>query len=273
VTLNRTIEARYAKREGQGPVSIASVAIRAANPFATPEPTPASPTTAANVALSNYYLAVLLLGAAVDVIIIALIFAFNYHAKLLTVINAAVTNNGQVVLSHSEKVTPLGPEPTIAGPDTGNPSAALAFATQLVDALDITWTAEGGTPDSGTGTGFVTSFDKAGTYMVSAKYTTSEGAPRSLDKKVIIEAPATVGAATATAIVLPFVIQNWGRLVIVVFGAGVIAALMSTGILDAAAGIGLLGALLGVGAVTATWGADGDKPAAPAQNQPPPTKQ
>ena len=68
------------------------------------------------------------------------------------------------------------------------------------------------------------------------------------------ETPATAG------LVLPFVMRNWSRFVVVVFGTGVVAALMFAGVITAQGGIGLLGPLLGVGAVTAAT----PEPAAPA---------
>lgn len=75
-----------------------------------------------------------------------------------------------------------------------------------------------------------------------------------------IRPPATA-TASAPALVIPFVVKNWGRLVIVLFGVGVISALMATKILDAAAGVGILGTLLGAGAVSATTGGTTDTPA------------
>ncbi|MFU8946185.1 hypothetical protein ACLRGF_05555 [Mycetocola zhadangensis] len=199
--------------------------------------------------------------ASVAVIIIALVFAFNYHAKILNVISMAVAN-GQKVEPSSDDAVIQGAETSIFGPEVGVPSAKLEFVVVGVDAgLLVSWIAEGGAPASDEGMSFVTLFEKAGDYKVTATYTDADGSTHSLEKTVAIAAPAPAPAAAAIA--LPFVIKNWGRLVIVLFGVGVVSALMSAKILDAAAGVGILGVLLGVGAVTATSGTGGDKPTLP----------
>ena len=229
-----------------------------------PSPTSVDPTTATvNVALSNYFLALGLLVAAVVVIIIALGFALLYHARLLSTITAAVKTNREHLGTTSDDVTKsLDLAPSIVGPDEGSEAGELVFAVRRVDtAQAVTWKAEGATPSSGSGYSFVTTFNKPGDYEIHATLTDSSGTETALQKKVKIGA--TSSGPAASAIVLPFVIKNWGRLVIIIFGVGVISALMATKILDAAAGIGILGTLLGVGAVTATSGGSGDKPAPP----------
>ncbi|TFC87450.1 hypothetical protein [Cryobacterium sp. TMT4-31] len=227
----------------------------------TPSPNPGDPTIAANVALSNYYLAILILVAALAVITIALVFAYNYHVQLLKVINSAV-KNGQTPKTTTDDAAIQGAEPAILGPDTGVPSTQLVFALMGV-AGEVSWVADGGLPPSGSGTGFATTFDKAGRYKVSATYFDGDNVTKTLGKDVVIAAAEAPVSASSSGIALPFVIKNWGRLVVVIFGVGVISALMSTKILDAAAGVGILGTLLGVGAVTATSGAGGDKPSNP----------
>lgn len=143
-----------------------------------------------------------------------------------------------------------------------DPDEFRTFAVQRVDtAQAVTWRAEGATPSSGSGYSFVTTFNKPGDYEILATFSDSSGTETALQKKVKIGA--TSSGPAASAIVLPFVIKNWGRLVIIIFGVGVISAVMAAKILDAAAGIGILGTLLGVGAVTATSGGSGDKPAPP----------
>lgn len=224
----------------------------------TPEPTntPFDPAaTSANIALSNYYMAIILLVAAIAVIVIALAFAFLYHRRALEVIRGAVAKGQNVKTESSEIVKGLGADARIKGPKTGAPGEELLFGLAGVDSgKTVNWHAKMASPPSQGGQTFTTTFPKAGEYTVEA---TIEGFPDPLQRTV------TIGAAAATSapvpVVIPFVLKNWGRLVIVVFGVGVIAALMAMRVVSAEAGIGILGALLGVGATTvAAGGAVGD---------------
>ena len=227
---------------------------------ATPKPTPAPGLDAqADVTLSNFWIAVLLFVGSVAVITIALRFAFSYHNKLLGVVKSAVDRGDVSLTIDNSDVATLSAEPAIDGPNAGTPSAKLKYGLIAVDpTLTISWVADKGDPSSGHDATFATRFDSAGSYKVVATYTDSNGQTKTLTRDVKIAAEPTP-AATTPGIVLPFVIKNWGRLVIVIFGVGVISALMSTKILDAAAGVGILGTLLGAGAATATSGTSGDK--------------
>lgn len=217
-----------------------------------PTPTPSDPaSTAANIALSNYYLAIILIAAAILVIVIALAFALLYHFKALDVITSAVKKGAPLATLPSEEVTTQSRGgPVIVGPGAGDVSEDLAFAVQNApDGADISWIAEKATTSSGQGSAFVTSFAKAGQYRVTARV----GDTGEVTKEVTIGG--TPAASTPSApIVIPFVVKNWGRLVIVLFGVGVISALMATRTLSAEAGIGILGALLGVGATAGSSG-------------------
>lgn len=230
----------------------------------TPTPPPGIPTEAANVAVSNYWLAILLLLASVVVILIALVFAYTYHARVLTVIALAV-NRGATVKSDSDDVVAQSRDTEIVGPNAGIPSESQVLTVTAPEGADVTWLAEGGDPNVATGAIFVTRFHKAGRYRVAATIAGSNGGASTLSKDIIIGAPA--GASAAPSIGLPFVMKNWGRLVVVLFGVGVISALMAATILDAAAGIGILGALLGVGAVTATSGTSDDQATPPKEKE------
>lgn len=220
---------------------------------ATPTPTPFDPAaTAANVALSNYYLAIILIVAAIIVIVIALGFAWIYHRKALEVIMSAVSRGAPVGSPTVSEVTTLGSGPRIVGPSNGKPSEELFFGLADVEAgKTVAWTAENATPSAGDAQTFTTTFATEGEHAVRVDV---EGLPETLEKKVTIGVAPSAGAAP---IVIPFILKNWGRLVIVVFGVGVIAALMSTTVISAEAGIGILGALLGVGATAAASGGGG----------------
>ena len=207
-------------------------------------------TTAANVALSNYYLAIILLGAAILVIVIALVFTWAYHRRALEVITAGLARAGEggafAVVDGGVGALSTGVQ--IKGPTHAAPSEELFFGIVGAAGRTVVWTAEKSTETSGTGQTFMTSFADPGVYEVSA---TVEGESESVTKKV------TIGAAapkSASPITIPFALKNWGRLVVVLFGVGVVAALMATAVISAEAGIGILGALLGVGATAAAAG-------------------
>jgi hypothetical protein len=220
---------------------------------ATPTPTPFDPAaTAANVALSNYYLAIILIVAAIVVIVIALGFAWIYHRKALEVIMSAVSRGAQVGSPADGGATTLGNGPRIVGPSSATPSEEVFFGLADVDASKtVAWTAEGGSPSAGGEHTFTTMFAAEGEYIVEVQIV---GEPQPLTRTVTVGTPA--GSAPAP-IAIPFVLKNWGRLVIVLFGVGVIAALMATAVISAEAGIGILGALLGVGATAAASGGGG----------------
>lgn len=246
--------------KGENAMSALDLLVRAASP--SPSPT-SGPGAQADITLSNYFLATLLFSGAIVVIILALAFALIYHKMILRVIRKAAKRGAPVIsevdgVGIQSKVTqPV--ETKISGPKDGAPSAKLEYTLEGVTAgATVTWVAENGDPSKGEGPTFATRFDKPGSYRVTATATESAGSTKDYPKDVTIAAP---GGTAGSPIVLPFVIKNWGRLVIVIFGVGVISALMSTKILDAAAGIGILGTLLGVGA--ATSGSSADKPPTP----------
>lgn len=230
----------------------------------TPEPssTPFDPaSTAVNIALSNYYMAIIFVVAAILVIVVALVFAHLYHRRALNVIATAVRKGQTVATTSDEVARGLGDDARIKGPTSGAPNEELLFGLVGVESgKTINWGAVGATPSSQGGDTFTTTFTKAGRYTVKA---TVEGLTESLTREVIIGT--ATGNAASTPVTIPFVLKNWGRLVIVLFGVGVIAALMSTRIISAEAGIGILGALLGVGATAvATAGtSDGGSTAPP----------
>ena len=249
----------------------------------TPSPTPSAPAlTAAQAAGFNLGLFVLI--ASVLVVVLALGFALLYHEKLLRVIRMAV-RAGQPVATAVKPVVEQSPAegvngdevptPRIIGPRTGAPEAELVFAIKDAQAEDtVEWAAEGGTPPTAPPTTatdelkpcFVVSFNKAGTYVVVATVARQDGATtHRIEYIVSVGASGSEksGAAPgAAAITLPFVISNWGRLVIVIFGVGVVGALMASAVIAEATGIGILGTLLGVGAAAAMSPSSDVKPGA-----------
>lgn len=266
--------AMLASTEGRGAAPLAGgvpmncgYIIAAVSP--SPGPTPFDPaSTAANVALSNYYLAILLLCAAVGVIALALGFAWAYHREVLRVVHGAVTGPNPAPLgTTNDEVGVQSSEAEIVGPDRAEKAAELVFTVRNVaSAANVTWVAEGSTTSSHSGSTLVTTFTADGEYKVEATYPEQvDGSTetRTLTKAVIIGPhPAASAAANSQGppIAIPFVVKNWGRLVVVLFGVGVIAALMATRVLESAAGVGILGTLLGAGAVAATGGGTGTPP-------------
>lgn len=233
----------------------------------SPGPTPADP-AAVDVALSNYYLAVGLLVSAIVVIILALAFAWLYHRDALRVIEKlATTEGGPPVGIDSGAAVERGVRvgPAIVGGSTGQKDTALMFTVEnLPDDATVAWDVEGATIERiDGGRTILATFAADGSHKVAATVTQADGNRIELEAKEVEIGPKPGAAASAPPIVIPFVVKNWGRLVIVLFGVGVISALMASQILDAAAGIGILGALLGAGAVSATTGGSSEAPAAP----------
>jgi hypothetical protein len=231
-------------------------------PTPTPSPTPSGPTSIADAALSNYYIAILLVLGTIAVIVAVLVFALRYHERLIKVIELSVKLNRAPVqtVNHDALHRSLGDtEPTIVGPGEAQPSASLTYRLKNVDDDTVHWEAARSTVQASDGPIFQTSFDKPDVYVVVATYTDpNDKSEKTLVKPVVVAVP-----ATTPAINLPFAIRNWGRLVVVIFGVGVIGTLISTKVLDGAVGVGILGTLLGIGAVTATTGTSGTPPNPP----------
>ena len=234
------------------------IAVLTASADPSPSPTPGG-SGAVDVALSDYYLAVGLLVSAIVVIVLALVFAWLYHRDALRVIEKLATTEGAppvTIDSGGAVERGIGVGPAIVGGGSGQKEAPLMFTVEhLGDGATVAWEVSGATIDEiDGGRTILATFAAEGDYEVRATVTEADGTEVPLaSKRVKIAAP-PVAAASAPAIAIPFVVKNWGRLVIVLFGVGVISALMATRILDAAAGIGILGTLLGAGAVSATTG-------------------
>lgn len=241
----------------------------------TPSPTPSAPAlTAAEV--WGFNLALLLLFASVLVVVLALGFALIYHAKLLRVIRMAVKAGAPVATQFAAAVEgqPVKTKesresvsPHIVGPRVGTPADTLVFAIEGdANESTVSWTAEGADPSSAEKPCFVTAFAKAGNYVVVATFNSSDDATTNRIEYIIsvgaADSARKQSASGAAAITLPFVIGNWGRLVIVIFGVGVVGALMASAVIEEATGIGILGTLLGVGATAAMSASSDVKPGA-----------
>lgn len=259
--------------EGRPIMRIHSLFLAATTP--TPSPTPSAPALTATQA-AGFNLALFVLVASVLVVVLALGFALLYHEKLLRVIRMAVKAGQPVATavkpvveqsSTPESGTRSAITPYIVGPRTGEPEAEMAFVVRGdADDSTVSWTAEGADPNSAEKQSFVTAFAKAGNYVVVANLKDSAGSVTHRIEYIV-----SVGAAESerkkspsgvAAITLPFVISNWGRLVIVIFGVGVVGALMASAVIQEATGIGILGTLLGVGAAAAMSPSNDVKPGA-----------
>jgi hypothetical protein len=187
--------------------------------------------------------------AAVVVIAIGLVFARQYHERLLATIDLAVergqagpistTNESALTETRTRGGAVLG----VTGPATVEVGQRATFeATGADEAGDVTWSVEGGgaVPSSGRGTTFDVTFSMPGRAELTVARTDGLTATAPVE---VVAAPRAEGEG----VVLPFVIRNWARLVVVIFGVGAISALMALGVLSAEGGIGVLGALLGIG--------------------------
>ena len=203
--------------------------------------------------------AILILLLAILVIAIALFFAYKYHKRVLKSVDAAVRggHGDQVDVSNDDVgVQALSRVATDSGIAISGPAQAVVgekvkFSSTGVEAGDtVSWTVEGtaaADPASASTTEFETKFTKAGSATVTiAVAGKADVAP--------LTVTVVANETAAARITLPFVVRNWGRLVVVLFGAGLVACLMVLNVISGEGGIGLLGALFGVGAATATHG-------------------
>ncbi len=192
--------------------------------------------------------------AAIIVIGIGLLFSHRYHERLLQSIDAAI-RLGKVDTIATSNDSSLDATRTRGAPQIGvtGPTTVEVGQTAVYEAVGasdpnaVSWSIEGGdaTPSVGQGASIGVAFSKTGSAVVTAAQEGSTSAPLSVD----VIASTKVGGREG--IVLPFVIKNWARFVVVIFGVGAIAALMALGVVSAEGGIGVLGVLLGVGGATA----------------------
>lgn len=245
-----------------------------ATPTSGASPSDSEPATGINstTGLShNYLLAYFFAFIPGIIVLFLLIFLYFYHAKILKVIEKAVlkgtvrpitTTESSIITqgdasTKTQSVAPdSGPPVAMSGPAFAQIGRELVYElTGITDPTGVIWTAEKGEPSiTENKLVFRTEFKTAEKHTVSVEYT-SASQTATLTREVII-----TGADNAIPTVsLPFVVRNWGRLVVMIFGLGTIASLMAAGALDSVAGVGILGTLLGVGAVISTSGSSGEE--------------
>ena len=238
-----------------------------------PTPTPSTTTAVVNVTLSNYWLATGIVIATVVVIALALAFMWIYHRRALRTLEVLASTPGAPpigVMSQDAYGSQFTQQPkVIVGSVDGQKGVGLMYVIKDVDDGDaVTWDIPDADVEVVSNSAVIAKFKKDGTHTVNAKVVDAAGTDLPVQPMTVTIKPQTVAAP---GVVIPFVLKNWGRLVVVLFGAGVVAALMATKILDSAAGIGVLGVLLGAGvASTATGGGAAEtaatKPAQQRQN-------
>lgn len=219
----------------------------------TPPTTTTTTTIPDGGAGANSALGLAVLGAALLVVVAGLIFALIYHSRLLKTVDKAI-DAGQRIGTKSEPAhdgvgAQAAPgEIGVDGPAEVESGASATFtAVGYATATAVSWTVDGGgaEPSEGDGREINVKFGSAGTAIVTA----SESGRQSKPLNVSVKDPPK---KLPEGIVLPFAVANWGRLLVVCLGVGIVGALMVWDVISAAAGMGPLGALLGVGAASAT---------------------
>src|SRR5207249_3334500 len=107
-------------------------------------------------------------------------FTTTYSVKGTYVVNATVTdfNGAKAFKTASITINPLPLADTVTGPTSGTVGTAVTFnaaATGGTTPYTFSWTAVGGSPASGTGTSFITTYSVKGTYTVNATVTDFNG--------------------------------------------------------------------------------------------------
>lgn len=268
-------------------------------------------TTSSSPTKSQAILAFVSFGTAVLVIVIGLVFSFQYHKHLMALMRfaikkglsvgstdvpavegAATPATGGTVASQDsvavqgleDGIKVLVPEKLEVGkravfkvvhlPGNGN-GEAVTWQIVRKDAVGpaLTWT----------GREFEHSFSEAGACTLTVTAAEENVEPYSADLNVAEPAapakpsdeasttPSAVARAGASLQAL-FSMRNWARFVIVIFGVGAVSALLFGKIITSEGGIGLLGALLGVGATSAPDPAPGTTPAPTAGQTPAPAQ-
>ncbi|NKG22040.1 hypothetical protein [Paeniglutamicibacter terrestris] len=231
----------------------------------SPEPSP-SPGNSSAPAPANFNLSTFMLIASFVVIATALFFAMKYHRALLEFMTTALAGgtayagiSGDAYPDEggaaNQAIRRVQAEPAaaqIVGPAIGYSGQELAFvlSTQLFadtqppkKLLEILWTIDGIKVDGSTQHFLKHTFEKSGPYVVGAS-----AENQSIPPFMISIVASKIAPKTASGLSLPFAIQNWGRMVVLLFGLGVVGALMASKTLSSEAGAGLLGAMLGLGA-------------------------
>jgi len=238
-------------------VFLATPAVAATSGTGSPSGTSGG-TTTTTTSSSGYHPwpAVLILIFAALLVVASLGFIYLYHRRLLNSIDQALAE-GQTVGTVDDSIGVQGFRANVAtdsGIAIAGPADAVAgkptkfSSTGIPAGATISWTVEGveADPTTATTADFTTTFKASGAATVKLAVT---GQPAVAPLSVAVKNAATT---TTPSVVFPFAVRNWGRLVVVIFGAGLIGALMVLNVISGEGGIGILGALFGVGAATAT---------------------
>lgn len=196
-------------------------------------------------------LAILILGGVLGAA--GVVFGLVYHGRLMQTVDTAIARGLFTSASTTDTgavAAALALEPGIKGP-----ASATVGSTQWYTAVDdsgaqqvAAWSIQGDVATATLRTDAQAEragveFRRAGSVSLNA-----------VVNEQSYTLPITVAAAggTSAQLTLPFVVRNWGRLLVILAGVAVVGALMASNSLSDSAGAGILGAILGVGAVAGT---------------------
>ncbi|TMI23677.1 PKD domain-containing protein [Candidatus Bathyarchaeota archaeon] len=117
--------------------------------------------------------------------------AGSYNVALTVRDSAAPTPNTQT-MTNPVSVSPTPLSLSVSGPSTattGSPVAFTATASGGTAPYTFAWTATGGSPSSGGGSSFTTTFNAAGTFVVSATVTDANSQTSNASQQIAISAP------------------------------------------------------------------------------------
>jgi len=117
--------------------------------------------------------------------------AGSYNVALTVRDSAAPTPNTQT-MTNPVSVSPTPLSLSVSGPSTattGSPVAFTATASGGTAPYTFAWTATGGSPSSGGGSSFTTTFNAAGTFVVSATVTDAISQTSNASQQIAISAP------------------------------------------------------------------------------------
>src|SRR5439155_20387083 len=133
-------------------------------------------------------------------------FTTTYATKGTFVVNATATDNNGVKKSQIASIVvtgqPIVVTVTCGSATAGKPVTCNASATGGTAPFTFSWSAPGGSPATGTGASFTTTYAAKGTFSVNATATDKNGVKKSQTASVVVagqplQATISCGAATA----------------------------------------------------------------------------
>src|SRR2546426_740652 len=125
----------------------------------------------------------------------------TYATKGTFVVNPTVTDANNIKKSQTASIVvasqPVAVTVSCGSATAGNPVTCNASATGGTGPYTFTWSAPGGSPSTGTGASFVTTFPTKGTFVVNATSTDVNGAKKSGTASVVVSAQAITFHITA----------------------------------------------------------------------------